>query len=336
MRVLSVVGRGYYGSTNAVEPMYLYFTEPLRQLGHDVDVFDHVRVSRESGSDEATVALDRRLAQGWDVVLYQHAPTAEEPIDVSVFVPWKDRTCVIAWNSDDDWQWSRTKLAAQCFTWMATTYPQVWARERVGVPNLLLSQWGCLGTYANPATTRDIDFSFAGWVYRSRVTECRVLRRQAGLRCFGKGSRLVRLPVPNIRGLGRMPRLAGPALGFAEINDVWNRTKVSFTPLSGGPSGSVKSIKSRLFDMGLSGSVALTEHAPHLEDYFDLDDEVVVYTGLEDCVDKVAALLSDDARRRQIAEAYRRRTLADHLWTTRFTRLFSDAGLGTGSASGPA
>jgi spore maturation protein CgeB len=82
--------------------------------------------------------------------------------------------------------------------------------------------------------------------------------------------------------------------------------------------------------------VALTEHAPHLEDYFDLDDEVVVYTGLEDCVDKVAALLSDDARRRQIAEAYRRRTLADHLWTTRFTRLFSDAGLGTGSASGPA
>ena len=42
VRVLSAVGKGYYGSSLACEPMYLEFTVPLRALGHEVDHFDHL------------------------------------------------------------------------------------------------------------------------------------------------------------------------------------------------------------------------------------------------------------------------------------------------------
>lgn len=327
MRMLAVVGRGYYGHRSVPEPMYLYFTSAPAQLGHEVLHFDHVKAAREHGVAAATAELEETIhREKPQVVLYQHAPTRPEPIDTSMFAGLRDRCCIAAWNSDDDWQASLTLPRASHFTWMVTTYPQVLAEHGAGVPNLLLSQWGCLGTYASPAFVRDIDFSFAGQVYPSRVRPLRHLRRRTGLQVFGKGSRLVRLPVPPVRGASRFGLLAGPPLDFADINDVWNRTAVSYTPLQGGPRGDVLSLKSRIFDMGLSGTVMLCDEAPHLADYYEPGRECVTFGSLEECVEQAEALLADPERRARIADAYARRTRAEHLWTHRFERLFAEMG----------
>lgn len=328
MRILAVVGRGYYGHRSVPEPMHLYFTDAPTELGHEVLHFDHVIAARERGVTAATAALEATIRRERPaLVLYQHAPTRPEPIDTEVFAGLRDEVCIAAWNSDDDWQWELTLPRAPHFTWMVTTYPQVLAAHGARTPNLLLSQWGCLGTYAAPAAVRDIPFSFAGQVYPARLPLLRRLRRRAGLEVFGKGSRLVRLPVPPVRGLGRLGRLAGGPIDFAAINDVWNRTAVSYTPLQGGPRGDVLSLKSRIFDMGLSGTVMLCDEAPHLSDYYEPGTECVTFGSLDECVEEAGALLADEPRRARIAEAYARRTAAEHLWTHRFTRLFADMGL---------
>ncbi len=41
MRILSVVRKNYYGVPTAIEPMHVYFTMPLKEMGHEVDTFDH-------------------------------------------------------------------------------------------------------------------------------------------------------------------------------------------------------------------------------------------------------------------------------------------------------
>ncbi len=81
---------------------------------------------------------------------------------------------IVAWNSDDDWQWdSYSRYIAPYFTFMVTTYPHVYEIQRCLFANLLLSQWGAMDIYADHGRKKDLDFTFAGQVYRNRVPELR-------------------------------------------------------------------------------------------------------------------------------------------------------------------
>ena len=72
MRILSVVGRTYYGQPHAIEPMYLQFTLPLQGLGHQVDHFDHLETTRKIGPAECGEQFVGTVrGGGYDLVLYQ-------------------------------------------------------------------------------------------------------------------------------------------------------------------------------------------------------------------------------------------------------------------------
>jgi len=326
MRILSVVRRKYYGAKEAVEPLYLYFTIPLREMGHDVVTFDHYEMNRTLEKDPATKALVDRIKRGnFDFVLYQ--TSGREPVDTAAFADSSRRTCIAAWNSDDDWQWDTTRRIAGHFTFMITTYPQIYEQNRRQHSNLLLSQWGCLGTYADFQQSKDIDFSFAGAVHGSRSASCRFLKRFAGLVCYGRGAHLVNLGLPYVRGMLKLSWLCGPSIDFRQINNIWNRSRVSYTPMRGGPSGEVLSIKSRTFDMGLSGTLMLCENSPGLDRYYEAGKECVTFESLRDCAEKALWYLAHESERARIARNYRKRTLQGHLWTHRFADLFKAMGL---------
>jgi spore maturation protein CgeB len=326
MRILSVARKGYYGSRVAVEPMYLYFTEPLRAMGHAVETFDHYEANQTYGKAASTEQLIEKIRAGrFDVVFYQTANV--EPVETAALADLAKEVCIAAWNSDDDWQWETTRQLISHFTFMITTYPHIYEQNCDQYPNLLLSQWGCLELYADFERVKDIDFSFAGAVYGVRNPACRFLKRKAGLKCFGRGARLVALGLPYLRGMFRFPWLTGAPIDFKEINDIWNRTRVSYTPMAGGPQGNVLSLKSRTFDMGLSGTLMLCEHSPNLERYYEPGQECVTFESLEDCAEKARWYLAHEAERARIAGNYRRRTLKEHLWSHRFTHLFEQMGL---------
>jgi Glycosyl transferases group 1 len=321
MRILSVVRKSYYGQANAPEPLFLYFTQPLRRMAHNVETFDHFEARRANGRDAATEQLLKKIRDGaFDLVLYQ--TSGKEPVDTAALAEAARETCVAAWNSDDDWQWDTTRRLGSHFTYMITTYPHIYEGNRSTCRNLLLSQWGCLGLFSDFGRKKDIDFSFAGAIYNARSSGCSYLRRRAGLDCFGRGARLLRLGVPYFRGAFRLTWIAGGTLGFEEINNIWNRTRVSYTPMTGGPHGQVLSLKSRMFDMGLSGTLMLCEHSPNLERYYEPSRECVTFETLEDCVEKAGWYLSHEFERARIARRYYERTLGEHMWEQRFTDLF--------------
>jgi len=170
--------RHYYGLPSALEPMFLYFTRPLIELGHQVQTFDHHETARRLGRLAATEALVDEIRRGcYDLVLYQTA--GFEPVDTSAFVDLARTHLIVAWNSDDDWQWGETSKLASHFTFMVTTYPSVYRANRQAIPNLLLSQWGCLES-REPTQPKSLDFSFAGAAYKSRNRDCRWLRARGG------------------------------------------------------------------------------------------------------------------------------------------------------------
>ncbi len=331
MKILSVVCKAYYGHPEAVEPMYLAFTEPLVRLGHEVEHFDHVATRAElgdAGCGARFVAAVRR--GGYDAVLYQTG--GQDWMERSAIADAARLSPILAWNSDDDWQWeSYTRHVASRFTFMATTYPHIYDANRAEHPNLLLSQWGCLSRFGDSACPKDLGFSFAGQVYRARVPELRSLRERAGLRVFGLGAMRVNdtsIDFESLDTAERARRLqAERALSFEEINGVWNRTKVSYTPMGASRDPTLLQIKSRTFEMGLSGTLMLCQQSPNLERYYTPGVECVTFDGIEDCVERARFYLRNEAARQKIAAAYVRRTRAEHLWEHRFATLFRDAGL---------
>jgi hypothetical protein len=306
--------------------MHLYFTGPLRELGHEVSTFDHFETAERFGREQATEELVRRIKdEGFDVVFYQ--TSGREPVDTEAFAEVSQRTCVAAWNSDDDWQWETTREIAGHFTFMVTTYPHIHERNRSEYPNLLLSQWGCPGMLGAERKTKDIDFSFAGSIYGERNRACRYLRRKAGLVCVGRGARLVRLGLPYFRGAFKMNWLAGAAVELEEVYDLWSRTRISYTPLEAGARGAGLQIKGRIFEMGLCGTMVLCEQTPALERYYEPGEEIVTFEGLEDCAEKALWYSRHEADRTRIVQNYQERTRREHLWTQRFEELFKTMGL---------
>ena len=325
MRILSVIRQHYYGAPTALEPMYLSFTVPLREMGHDVDTFDHFETSRTLGKERSTEALvDKVQNGGFDLVFYQ--TSGREPVETAALADLSRSVCIAAWNSDDDWQWDTTRRIAGHFTFMITTYPHIYEPNHSRYPNLLLSQWGCLRERNDDQRKKDIAFSFAGSMYAERNKACRYLRRKGGLACFGRGSRLVRLGLPYYRGVFRFPWLAGRSLEFSAVRNIWNRSRISYTPLQGSTRQMLQ-IKGRLFEMGLSGTLVLCEYTPLLAPYYQSGHEVVTFESLEDCVDKARWYLSHESERARVACRYRDRTLREHMWEQRFTALFTQMGI---------
>src|SRR6266568_137734 len=326
MHILSVVRKKYYGVSAAIEPMYLYFTLPLREMGHEVETFDHYETSRTVGRQRATEVLVDRIEKGkFDVVFYQ--TSGREPVETAALSDISGKVCIAAWNSDDDWQWEATRRIAGHFSFMITTYPHIYEQNRTQYPNLLLSQWACPGQFSDYGRKKDIAFSFAGGIYGKRNRACRYLRSKAGLVCFGRGARLVRLGLPYFRGAFKFPWLAGTALEFEAVYDIWNRSRISYTPLDGGKGGKFLQVRGRVFEMGLSGTLMLCEHSPNLERYYEPGKEFVAFESLDDCVEKASWYLAHENERARIALNYRDRTLREHLWTHRFTDLIEQMGL---------
>ena len=214
---------------------------------------------------------------------------------------------------------------------MVTTYPHVFEQNCAKVPNLLLSQWGAFDLYSDPGRKKDIDFSFVGQIYRNRVPELRHLRRRAGLEIHGAGSIRVWCPPFNHRGFRESMTKVFPALNrplrLDQVFDIWNRTKVSFTPMSAAGDPNVLQIKARAFEMGLSRTLMLCQPSPNLERYYEPGKEFVPFYGLEDCAEKARHYVRRDAEREKIVEAYYQRTCAEHTWEHRWEQLFKQIGL---------
>lgn len=338
MKILSCVSRGYYASSNTVEPMYIAFTEPLRALGHEVEHFDHFLTNKQSGP---AVTAERFLTKvrggGYDAILYQTSCQNAKDIGESVTEAGR-YSPTIAWNSDDDFAWeSQTSLMAPSFTWMFTTYRHIYEQNRQRHPNLRLSQWGCFDGFGAIETAKDLDFTFAGQIYGDRVRSSRYLAKHAGLRVYGFMSGRVRTPAflywPGFRTLTfRFPSIYGAPIHYQEINAIWNRSRISYTPMEASADANILQIKSRTFEQGLSGTLMICRQSPNLEEYYEPGKEFVPFDDLNDCVEKVGYYLEHENERARIARAYHDRTRAEHMWTHRFQKMFEEIGLSTKGA----
>jgi hypothetical protein len=86
-------------------------------------------------------------------------------------------------------------------------------------------------------------------------------------------------------------------------------------------------VKLRDFEVPLAGGFYLVEEAPDYADLFVPGKEVETWRTPAELADKVRYYLTHENERRAIAEAGRRRAMADHTWRHRFEMLFDTLNL---------
>lgn len=337
MRILVSTFYYYYGNTRGIEPQFYYLYKIPLAMGHEVDFFDYRTAVTISVEQMRRVFLAAVRGGGYDAVFIA---TYQDDFDRETLEEAKTLCPVFGWNSDDEWRWdSYSRERANWYTYMVTNSPDVYGNNKKEFPNLLHAQWACTGFWDGRETTKDIDFSFVGQVYGTRAEQIKWLARRAGLKAYGKGTGTYGMPNDNaLKALAKqnvLKTLARVAPGlvdelsiinFEQVNQLWNRSKISFTPLESSE-GAVRQIKSRVFDMGLSGTLMLSQRSDNLDTYYEPDKEYVPFETLEECADKAKFYLKHESARKKIADAYATRTEAEHMWRHRIQHVLDAAGL---------
>jgi spore maturation protein CgeB len=124
----------------------------------------------------------------------------------------------------------------------------------------------------------------------------------------------------------------GPALSDDAMIRLYSESRVSLGFSSCGETHRTKrrilQVRLRDFEAPMCGAFYLVEYMRELADFFEEDKEMVFYRDRRELVDKARFYLANDAARERIAQAGRRRALAEHTWQHRFRAAFREAGLG--------
>jgi spore maturation protein CgeB len=135
--------------------------------------------------------------------------------------------------------------------------------------------------------------------------------------------------------------LDASGLSFEAVNGLWNRSRISWTPLDlSAPQFEAKAkmtrefgmasddplspwmtryqVKGRVFELGSSGSLMLCDRNPMIDEYYTRGLEYDDFESADEFVEKARFYLSHEEARARIARAYHDRTIAEHLWQYRF------------------
>jgi spore maturation protein CgeB len=324
MKILYCDTLYFYKIPGTLCQTYGFFPATLRELGHDVHFFDHTAeasINRDAMND---FFLSIVKNGGYDLVWITTIGNEFKP---EILDEARRYSILLAWNSDDDVRWDDySSRWCSHYTYMVTTYRDIYETYKPAYPNLLLSTWGCTGRFDGWNVSKDIDFSFVGKLYPNRARDIINIQKKQKIEVFGMGE------LPNLKlkfkkwiakNLGIPWNPNNQALATeAEVKSIWNRTRVSFTPLSSWNSSS-NQVKARVFDMGLSGTVMVCDKNTALYEFYEPGKEFIEYDDLDECVSKTVYLLSHESERQKIANAYYQRTKAEHMWENRFNKLFA-------------
>jgi spore maturation protein CgeB len=133
----------------------------------------------------------------------------------------------------------------------------------------------------------------------------------------------------------RVKELPAPILGGAlsdeDMIKLYSRSKINLGFSSCGEthqSGErILQVRLRDFEVPMSGGFYMVEYMEELEEFFEIDKELVCYDSPQDLAKKIKYYLTHDDEREQIRKAGYERCLREHTWHQRFEMVFEKTGL---------
>jgi spore maturation protein CgeB len=295
----------------------------LVQMGHEVTYFDYVTLLRERGRP----AMNRDLIATADAVApdFVFCLLHTDEFDFGTIRTLTDRGFVtFNWFTDDHWRFDDfSRHWAPAFRWVGTTDSSAVAKyQAIGYAGVLKTQWACNHfQYRRLDLPLCHDVTFVGLphghrprlIQRLRAAGVEVLTRGAG---WPEG----RVSQEEMIALFNQSRIN---LNLSNSS----RRPSFFRRWFGRGRSRTQQIKGRTFEVPGCGGFLLTDPADNLESYYVPGQEVAVYDGVPNLIERIRYYLAHEDERAAVAEAGWRRTLREHTYEARFNDLFRRMGL---------
>tara|TARA_R100000008_G_C3582901_1_gene169861 strand:- start:77 stop:982 length:906 start_codon:yes stop_codon:yes gene_type:complete len=260
----------------------------LLQLGHQVHFFDTTTEPEKSLSD---------VVDSFKPELIYCCMTGDPSL--TPYEPWEDieketqkgRCKTFNWFCDDTWRFDNfsSKVCNLFHVCSTVEVDYIQRFKEIGYNNIIHSMWHTNLDFYPKVTTKDIDISFCGIPNPERQSLTNALTREG-------------LSVEYKYGVSH-----------EDMCELFSRSKISLnfsknmtlTPPR-------RQIKARLFEVPAGKAVLCTEKTPNLEEYYDIDKEVIVYEGATELFEKCSFLLKNENILNKIAENGHERFLKEH------------------------
>lgn len=307
---------------------YFNFFQVLKQMGHEVELFDYAGEIRASGKDAMNRKLLARVRE-WKpaVTLFSLYTDQFEP---SVVDRLREHTRTLCFFHDDTWRVEYSRRWARHFDFFTT--PDIYGETKyheIGLPNAIHFPFGCNELiFRKMDLPRKYDVSFVGgWhPYREWLID-RI--REAGIVVEVVGHRWPKGEIDQ-EGMVRLFNESRINLNLSNSAS-WDARYLTSSPKAIinrlRSRKNVEQMKARIFEVSGCGAFQLSYFVEGLAQCYEVDREVAVYTDADDLVEKVKFYLAHEALRESIAVAAYTRTLRDHTFGKRFQTVFQRMGL---------
>lgn len=327
MHILYVAMRHEYGDpSRGLSFEENNFRSSLEGMGHRLSPFDFLGRARRDGAEQMRHDLIDLAAETKPELAFFVLFTDQLDVQTIEAVGRAGRCPTVNWFADDHWRFENfTRHMAPAFDLAVTTDPDSLPKYRLLADTRVhLSQWAC-NRYAYSRVTSDLnhDATFVGQPHGNRRQTVAMLD-DAGLpvECWGFGWPAGQLEHEQMVEVFASSRINLNLSNSSEMTGLKARLRrlLHFHPAPPRP----PQIKGRNFEVPGCGGFLLTERVPHLERYFDLDQEVAVFDGVDDLVDKVRYWLEHSEERQGVADAGYRRVISEHTYDHRFAAIFEE------------
>jgi spore maturation protein CgeB len=286
MKILLTTNKTYRGFPDTGH-WYVYL--PLKELGHQVYWYDTVD-PKEKDYDKiiekfkpdlifCCVTGDGRIAP------YEPWGSIKRETDTG-------RTVTFNWFCDDTWRFDRfSSIACSYFTMCST--PEISYIDKyknIGYNNILLGNWHANSDFypVTPFLDKNIDISFIGAPNASREAFFNTITPHVDVtQAFG--------------------------LTQEELFETHCRSQIglnlSFN--ANDPEGKTQ-MKQRLFEITAGGGLLFTQNHIGLEEFFEIDKEIITFESTEEFVAKAQFFLKNPSLVEKIATNGHKRFLAEH------------------------
>ena len=284
MKILLTLNKTYRGLPDSG---YWYVYMPLKQLGHEVYWYDTVNPDEK---DYNKIIEQFKPDLIFCCVTNNRFIAPHEPWGEITQETKSGRTKTFNWFCDDTWRFDEFSSAAcQCFNVCSTPDPRYIEKYKsAGYDNAILGAWHAnSGFYPKiKFKKKDIDISFIGAPTPSRM------------KIFDN----IDVPIENIFGVN-----------MKELFLCHSRSKIgiNFSTNDNDPHHKTE-IKQRIFEIAAGSGLLLTQYHDGIEQFFEIDKEIITYKTTEELSEKSKALLKNPKLVERIAAAGHKRFLAEH------------------------
>ena len=284
MKILLTLNKTYRGLPDSG---YWYVYMPLKQLGHEVYWYDTVNPDEK---DYSKIIEQFKPDLIFCCVTNNRFIAPHEPWGEITQETKSGRTKTFNWFCDDTWRFDDFSSAAcQCFNVCSTPDPRYIEKYKsAGYDNAILGAWHAnSGFYPKiKFKKKDIDISFIGAPTPSRV------------KIFDN----IDVPIENIFGVN-----------MKELFLCHSRSKIgiNFSINDNDPLHKTE-IKQRIFEITAGSGLLLTQYHDGIEQFFEIDKEIITYKTTEELSEKSKVLLKNPKLVERIAAAGHKRFLAEH------------------------